>query len=316
MFKHPTSRPALALASTIVLLTGCSVGPDYVQPTTPSAAEYKESGPWKKAEPRDDISKGNWYTIFHDPKLNELEAQATVSSQTLRAAIARVSESRAAARQTEAAFFPSVNFDADGSRQRTSPNNGQLDAQSGGHGSPYTFTSATVVPFDLSYEIDIWGKIRRAFEASGDTAQASVADYENVLLTLKADVATTYYTVRTADSQIDVQRRTIKSYQDNLDLTNSRFQGGISTQLDVEQARATLAAAQAQLATLQESRAQGEHALAVLLGLPPESFPCPITRSIPACRSFPQACRRTCSSAVLTSPRLSARWRRRTPKSA
>jgi outer membrane protein, multidrug efflux system len=267
-----THRTTFVIASSLALLTGCSVGPDYVQPTTPQAAAYKESGPWKKAQPRDDISKGDWYTVFHDPKLNELEAQATVSSQTLQAAIARVSESRAIARQTEANFFPTIDFTADGSRQRTSPNNGQLDAQTGGHGNSYTFTSATVVPFDLSYEVDIWGKVRRAFESSGDQAQASLADYENVLLTLRANVATTYFGIRTADSQIDVQRRNIKYYQDNLDLTNSRFQGGISTQLDVEQAQATLSSAQAQLATLKENRAQLEHALAVLLGRPPEGF--------------------------------------------
>jgi multidrug efflux system outer membrane protein len=262
----------LALGGGLAFLSSCSVGPDYVQPTTPQASAYKESGPWKKAEPRDDISKGNWYTVFHDAKLNKLESQATFDSQTLRAAIARVSESRALARETESQFFPTINFDADGSRQRTSPNNGQIAAQSGNQGQPYTFNSATVVPFDLSYEVDIWGKIRRGFEAAGDTAQASLADYENVLLTLKADVATTYYSVRTADSQIDVQRRNIKYYQQNLDLTNSRFQGGISTALDVEQAKATLAAAQAQLATLQQNRAQMEHALAVLLGQTPESF--------------------------------------------
>jgi multidrug efflux system outer membrane protein len=272
MSTHASRRSAVALITVVALLTGCSVGPDYVQPTAPQASAYKESGPWKKAEPRDDISKGNWYTVFHDPKLNELEAQATFDSQTLRAAIARVSESRALARQSESQFFPTINFDADGSRQRTSPNNGQIAAQTSDQGQPFTFNSATVVPFDLSYEVDIWGKIRRGFEAAGDTAQASLADYENVLLTLKADVATTYYAVRTADSQIDVQRRTIKSYQDNLDLTNSRFQGGISTQLDVEQAQATLAAAQAQLATLQQNRAQMEHALAVLLGQTPEGF--------------------------------------------
>ena len=272
MSTHALSRYGLPLTVSIALLTGCSVGPDYVQPATPSAAAYKESGPWKKATPRDDISKGNWYIVFHDPKLNEYEAQAAAANQNLRVAIAKVSESRAAARQTEAAFFPSVDFNADGSRQRTSPNNGQQQAVSGGRAATYTFNSATVVPFDLSYEVDIWGKIRRAFEASGDQAQATVADYENVLLTLKADVATTYFAVRTADSQIDVQRRNIKYYQENLDLTNSRFQGGISTQLDVEQARATLAAAQAQLATLQQNRAQFVHALAVLLGQTPESF--------------------------------------------
>jgi multidrug efflux system outer membrane protein len=265
----------LALGGGIALLSGCTVGPNYVAPTAPQASSYKESGPWKKAEPRDDISKGNWYTVFHDPKLNELEAEAETSNQNLRAAIARVSESRAVARQAEANFFPFINFNADGSRQRTSPNNGQIAAQTNDNGASYTFNSATVVPFDLSYEVDVWGKVRRAFEASGDQAQASLADFENVLLTLKADVATNYFAVRTADSQIDVQRQNISYYQQNLNLTNSRFQGGISTQLDVEQAQATLASAQAQLATLQQNRAQLEHAVAVLVGQPPESFSLP-----------------------------------------
>jgi multidrug efflux system outer membrane protein len=261
------------LGSSLALLTGCSVGPDYVQPTVPEPTAYKESGPWKQAAPRDDISKGDWYKIFHDAKLNELEAEATTSSQTLRAAIAKVSEERALARQTEAAFFPSIDFTGSGGRQRTSPNDGQLVAEApGGESSAHTFNTATVVPFDLSYEVDIWGKIRRSFEAAGDTAQASLADYENVLLGLKADVATDYFALRTADAEISVQLRTIQSYQQNLNLTNSRFQGGISTQLDVDQAEATLAAAQAQLATLRSQRAQLEHAIAVLLGHPPEGF--------------------------------------------
>ena len=124
--------------------------------------------------------------------------------------------------------------------------------------------------------------MRRAFEASGDQAQASLADYENVLLSLKADVATNYFAVcapPTRKSMCSSAR--IESYQDNLNLTNSRFQGGISTQLDVEQAEATLAAAQAQLATLQQNRAQLEHALAVLLGMPPEGF----SHSLPPARA-------------------------------
>ena len=275
MFTNSARRFALIATST-VLLTACAVGPNYVAPTVPEQTSYKEAGAWKKAEPRDEISKGDWYRVFHDPKLNQLEEQAQIASQTLRAAVARVSEARAVARQAEAAFYPTLDFTADGSRQRTSPNNGQIVAESRGvETTPFTFNSATVVPFDLSYEVDIWGKVRRAFEASGDQAQASLADFENVLLTLKSDVATQYFAVRTADSQIDVQRRTIKSFQDALNLTNSRYQGGISTQLDVEQAQATLSAAQAQLATLQQSRAQLEHALAVLLGVPPGSFSLP-----------------------------------------
>jgi multidrug efflux system outer membrane protein len=274
----PKSLPrasALLGGGLLALLTGCSVGPDYVQPVAPQAAQFSESGPWKKADPRDDISKGDWYKVFHDPELNRLEEQANVSSQTLKAAIARVTEERALARQTEAAFFPTVDFEGNGSRQRVSPNNGQLQAQSPAGAKPrsgYNFDSATVVPFDLSYEVDIWGKIRRSFEAAGDTAQASIADYENILLGLKADVATNYYALRTADAEISVQLRTIDYYEQNLKLTNSRFQGGISTQLDVDQADATLAAAQAQLATFRAQRAQLEHAIAVLLGVPPEGF--------------------------------------------
>jgi multidrug efflux system outer membrane protein len=318
MSQRILCRFALILSASLVLLSGCAVGPDYVPPTAAEAAAFKESGPWKKAEPRDDISKGDWYTVFHDPKLNELEAQAQTASQTLRAAVARVSEARAVARQAEADFFPSIDFTGTAVRERTSPNDGSAVAESSGFGgnssnttgtgsgtttgtgtgtgtggtttgssnstsstiggggtTAHTFNSFTVVPFDLSYEVDLWGKVRRAFEASGDQAQASLADYENMLLTLKADVATNYFALRTADSQIDVQRRTIQSYVENLNLTNSRFQGGISTQLDVEQARATLAAAQAQLATLEQSRAQLEHGLAVLVGQPPETFSLP-----------------------------------------
>jgi multidrug efflux system outer membrane protein len=295
MFRPFSFPSAFALAGGIALLSGCSVGPNYVQPAVAQPASYKETpSSWTKGAPRDDISKGNWYAVFHDPKLNDLEEQAERANQNLRAAVARVSESRALARQTEAAFYPTLDFQATGERERTSPNNGQSVASEGhgetgtiegaGGGAPSTltlpgasskaetFTSATVVPFDLSYEVDIWGKVRRAFEASGDQAQASLADFENVLLTLKSDVATNYFALRSLDSQIEVQRKSIQSFQQNLDLTNSRYQGGISTELDVDQAKATLAAAESQLASYQQSRAQLEHAIAVLVGQPPETF--------------------------------------------
>jgi multidrug efflux system outer membrane protein len=269
----PFPRAAMIIGGiAILLLPGCAVGPDYVAPTVAEVASYKESGPWKQANPRDDISKGDWYKVFHDPKLNALEEQAFSGNQTLRAAVARVSESRAAARQSEAAFFPELDFQGSGSRQRTSPNNGSIQAQSGGFASAHTFDSATVIPFDLSYEVDLWGRIRRSFESAGASAQASVADYENTLLSLRAEVATTYFAVLTADGEIDVQNRSIASYQQNLDLTNSRFKGGISTQLDVDQAEATLAAAQSQLATFKSQRAQLEHSLAALVGVTPEKL--------------------------------------------
>jgi multidrug efflux system outer membrane protein len=305
MFPRSSPRAALSLVFASALLGGCAVGPDYHQPDVAKPLTYKEAGDWKKAEPSDAISKGNWYSVFHDAELNRLEAEAQTANQNLRAAVARVSQARAVARQAEADFYPSLDFAATGEREHVSPNGGALVAESGGNNtsgsgtsstgnggstsgtsttsngaastpnrnnSGYTFTDATVVPFDLSYELDIWGRIRRAFEASANQAQASLADFENILLTLKADVATNYFALRATDSEIDVERRTIASYQKNLDLTNSRFQGGISTELDLDQAKATLAAAQSQLGAYQQQRAQLEHAIAVLVGEPPETF--------------------------------------------
>jgi multidrug efflux system outer membrane protein len=265
--------------TSVLLLAACSVGPNYVPPATPMTQSYKGStGNWKKAEPRDAVAPGNWYSVFHDEELNRLEAQAQSNNQNLRAAVARVSEARSVAREAEADFYPTIDFDASGSRQRISPNDGQTVAEESSSPFPaqaHTFNSATVVPFDLSYEVDIWGRVRREFEANADQAQATLADLENVLLMLRADVATDYFALRALDSEIDVQRRTIHAYQDNLNLTNSRFQGGISTELDVEQAKATLANAQAQLAAFQNNRDEFEHAIAVDEGLPPASFAVP-----------------------------------------
>jgi outer membrane protein TolC len=157
--------------TSLVLLAGCSVGPDYVPPSVPQTSTYKEAtGNWKKAEPQETIARGNWYSVFHDSELDNLEARAFQSNQTLREAVARVSEARSVARQSEADFYPTIDFDAEGSRQRISPNDGATVAQSGSAGGFFkpqaeTYNSATVTPFDLSYELDIWGKVRRAFEA-------------------------------------------------------------------------------------------------------------------------------------------------------
>ena len=304
MVQRYLSRSLFVLGSAL-LLTGCEVGSDYHQPEVARPASYKEGGSWKHGQPQDTVSKGNWYTIFHDPKLTELEQEAQTSNQNLRAAVARVTEARAISRQAEADFYPSLDFSGSVQRQRVSPTGGSLVSQSGsantngsgsssmgnggttggssttgssvgstglGSGRADNFTNYSVVPFDLSYEVDIWGRLRRAFQASANQSQASLADFENVLLTLKSDVATNYFALRSTDAQIQVQRESISSFQKNLDLTNSRFQGGISTELDVDQAKATLEAAQSQLAAFQQTRAQYEHAIAVLVGQPPETF--------------------------------------------
>ncbi len=204
MLKYALRTSALVLIPGAVLLTGCSVGPDYVTPSAPQVVSIQRVGAVEKGRTPRRYFQGQLVHRFPRSQAERTRGRGAAANQNLRAAVARVSEARAIARQTEAEFFPTLNFDATGERERTSPNNGQLVAQtpqaspglpvatpggttiiggSSGQARPYTFNSATVVPFDLSYEVDIWGRVRRAFEASGDQAQASLADYENVLLT-------------------------------------------------------------------------------------------------------------------------------------
>lgn len=241
-----------------------------MQPTVPHPAKYKEGAGWKDAEPRDQIAKGDWYRVFGDSKLNELEAEATQSNQTLKAAFERVEEARSTARESAAQFYPTLNTQPYANRSRISPNNGEQHSLSS---KPAAHTyNEFYVPFDLSYELDLWGRVRRTFESSEASAQASLADYENVWLGLKSDLAVDYFTLRTLDSQIDVEKASIDARQKELDLTKSRFAGGINTELDVQLAEAELAAAQSQLDSLQQNRAETEHAIAVLVGVPPEGF--------------------------------------------
>lgn len=253
----------LGLAWLAVLLTGNSlaaVGPNYQRPTTPAAAEFAGAhvGTWKEATPSDQIARGDWWRIFNDPTLDQLEQQAAENNQDLKAAIARVTQARSLARSARADFFPSLSFDPAASRGRFSENT--LNP------APHRLGNDFRVPLDLSYELDLWGRVRRSFEAAHLDAQARLAAFENTLLLLKADVAQNYFALRTLDTERAILRNTIKLRGEALDLVNARWRGGAASELDVSRAETELTATRAELLEVDRRRAEIEHALAVLAG--------------------------------------------------
>jgi multidrug efflux system outer membrane protein len=239
---------------------GCAVGPNYQRPAVAVPNSYKEAelGTWKESRPQDQIAKGNWWTVFGDATLNAIEQQATANNQDLKAAVARVTQARATARVAKAEFFPNLELDPSALRARTSPNNANPFPRN-------TFNDFRV-PLDFSYELDIWGRVRRSFEAANDEAEAGVAGYETVLLTLTAEVAQNYFALRAIDAERAILRSTIGLRKQALNLVKARYQGGADSQLDLSRAETELATTEAEYIGLSKNRASLEHALAVLIG--------------------------------------------------
>lgn len=254
----------------IVYLSGCMVGPDYHKPDvgamTPS--EWK----WKEAEPgQSEIPKGEWWKIFDDAKLDELEKQAVGNNQNVQAVMARVDRARAAARSSRSEFFPELSFDPAYSRQKNSANMPTPIPIK----LPEAYYSSYSIPLDLSYELDLWGKVRRSFEAANAQAQASAADYENVLLTLTSDVAVNYYLARALDAEIATLRKTVALREDSARVLGGQFTAGTIPEVDVERAKTELASAKADLIDTIRQRTELVHAIALLCGQPASSFSLP-----------------------------------------
>jgi multidrug efflux system outer membrane protein len=252
-----------------LVLAGCAVGPDYrTPPRTAVPAEWKAGSPWKEGQPRDAEIKQNFWEAFDDAVLTGLEQEATTNSPDLRAAFERVEESRAVARITRADLFPGLSLDPNASRTRYSANR---TAQPGSTVLGYAGNDF-VLPLDLSYEVDLWGRVRRSFRAGREQAQASAAAYQNVLLSLQADVAQTYIMIRSIDLDRRVLAETVALRKKNLTLVESLHRGGADSAVDVAQAVTELASAEADLVGLELRRAQLENALAVLCGRTSSSF--------------------------------------------
>ncbi len=253
--------PPLLTACVLLLVTAsCTVGPNY-RPPVP--AQIAPAGwHWKPAQPADALPKGDWWNVFHDPVLAGLESNAVAGNQNLRAAVARVDQARAAARLTRSQFFPELTLDPSFSRQRVS----------GNEPLPFPVKLKPVyldtynVPLDLSYEVDLWGRVRRSFQSAGAQAQATVADTQNILLTLTADVAVNYFLIRSLDAEIAALDGDVQSRRDSLRILQARYEAGSIPEVDPVQARGELAAARSDLADLNRQRAETLVALALLCG--------------------------------------------------
>lgn len=242
----------------LAFTAGCAIGPDYKRPDVDVPAQYKEAGEWIVAKPGDVAPKGAWWKAFNDPDLDVLMEQVQVSNQSLKIAEARYREAHAGVRAARSQFLPEIGVNASGTRSRAQ-----------GASSPGTRYS---VALSASWEIDLWGRIRRLVEAARAGEEASAADLENARLSLQAELATDYFQLRVADASQDLLQDTIKAFQRSLEVTQNRYKAGVAARVDVVQAETQLYSTQASSIDLRVSRAALEHAIAVLVGKPPASF--------------------------------------------
>jgi NodT family efflux transporter outer membrane factor (OMF) lipoprotein len=261
---------AMAASASLLLLFGCTVGPNYVRPPADAPVSYKELGDWKPVQPSDQLAKGNWWEVYEDPQLNALEVQIDVSNQNLKAEQEVFVQARAAVRIARSSYYPTLTGNASASRTHVSTNEPLFVAKSTkSNYSDYT------IPFDASWEPDLWGRVRRTVEANRSEAQATAADVANVSLTLHAELAMDYFQLRGLDAQKDLLESTVLAYEKALDLTQNRYKAGLASAVDVAQAETQLKTTRAQAIDVGVNRAAFEHAIAVLIGKPPAQFSLP-----------------------------------------
>jgi NodT family efflux transporter outer membrane factor (OMF) lipoprotein len=259
-----------ALFAALMLLSGCAVGPRYSRPSAPVPTDYKETPQnWKPAQPADQL-RGKWWEIYQDPQLSALEEKVNISNQSLKAAQAQFEQARATVRYNRADYYPTVTAGVSATRERLSQNRPLAIASS------VTTTNDLVIPVDMSYEPDVWGRVRRTVEAARADAQATLADLESVRLSVRSELAVDYFQARELDAEGQLLDSTVSSYTKQLELTNNRYNGGVASQVDVAQAQTQLETARAQAIDVREQRTQFEHAIAVLIGEPASSFSLPV----------------------------------------
>jgi NodT family efflux transporter outer membrane factor (OMF) lipoprotein len=264
----------------VLVLGGCAVGPNYRTPVVETPSAYKEAGNWKPAQPNDQHLGGDWWKIFQDSQLDSLEVQVNVSNQNLIAAEAQYQQARAVLRYYRADYYPTATAGVSGTRSRVSANRPPPSSVLDG----ITYNDF-VLPVEISYQADVWGRVRRTVESYREQAQASAADLATVNLSMHADLAIDYFQARSLDAQEQLLTSTVKQYEDALELTQSRFQGGLSSEVEVQQAKTQLDTTRALAIDVSVLRAQYEHAVAILIGKPPSEFglpPLPLTAPPPA----------------------------------
>lgn len=291
-FRLTTSVPFLpwSLLVSLLLLSSCMVGPDYVKPNVQTPEKYKEAiGDWKIADPKDDCDRGPWWTVFNDLELNKLEEQATRSNNTIAIADAQYRQAIALVTQARAGYFPTVAHAISESRAKsagigTSPSNTNATTVQDASGATTSGTSLTgaatsgsqfniySTALTAAWEPDLWGSVGRQVESSEAGEQAGEANLATMRLSIQGTLAQTYFQMRALDVAQKFLDGAVTDYQKFLELTNNRFKQGVAGQLDVVQAKAQLETAQVAAIDNGISRAQFEHAIAVLVGQPPSNF--------------------------------------------
>ncbi len=261
---HAMTMRLLGVTLTAVLLASCAVGPDYVKPKAPVPDAYKETDGWKVAQPRDEVLKGPWWEVFGDPQLNTLMAEVDINNQNVLQAEAQYRQAQALVQYARSAYFPLGTAGAAYTRSQQSSNAGK--------GTSTSPVSDHLLSLGASWEIDLWGRIRRSVQASRASLQASAADLEAVRLAVQAELAQNYFQLRVLDTVKQLLEETVLAYRKSLELTRNRYDGGIASKGDVLQAEAQLKATEAQAIDVGVQRAQTEHAIALLIGKPVSQF--------------------------------------------
>jgi len=263
-------RAASLTVAVLGALSGCSLSPRYQRPSVPAAPDaYKEAGEWKLAAPADGRPRGRWWTMFNDQALDDLETQVTEANQSLRAALARLEQARAETRIARAASFPTLTAEASATRQRTS-----LNAPTYAPGRPTT-SNVFIAEGVLGYELDLFGRVRNTVAGARASEQASAGDVAALDLSVHAELASDYFTLRGLDLQQQLLDRTVADYAKALQLTENLYRGGAAAIADVQQAQAQLETARTQAEDTRLRRARTEHAIAVLIGREPSDFTLP-----------------------------------------
>ena len=261
---------SVVAAAALALISGCAVGPNYQRPTSVDVSGYKEAEGWVPAAPADALDRGPWWLLFGDPLLDELQSRVEVSNQNVAIAVAAYAQARALVREQRASLFPVVSLDAGASRSGSGSSGSSSRAatlSSGGRvGNNYQLSIGG------SWEPDVWGRLGRAAQGANAGAQASAADLASALLSARGELAVNYFSLRQTDAQKALLEVTLTGYQRTLEIAQNRYTAGIAAKTDVLQAQTQLASARAEDAGLMRTRAQLEHAIAVLVGHAPGNF--------------------------------------------
>ncbi|WP_267369735.1 MULTISPECIES: efflux transporter outer membrane subunit [unclassified Pantoea] len=259
----------------VLLLAGCSVGPDYQRPAVAMPVHYKEARGWQQATPLDAKSKGKWWSVYHDATLDGLLSQVSVSNQNVATYAAQYRQAQALAAESRAALFPSLGYDGSVTR-------------SGSHAtgsSVRTTSSSHQAALSASWELDLWGKLRRTLEEDRASASASAAELANITLSAQSELAQDYFQLRIMDQKIACYQQSVDAYQRYLNVINSQYQAGTASRATLAQAQLQLESASASAQDYQWQRAQMEHAIALLVGKAPADFTltaAPLTATLPA----------------------------------